>query len=159
VWLAFDPDKVQLHAYREYYERFGVTTSGHAQNVLDLSQHERITVWIGGGPSERQQRADWAGAGVPLLEPPFGDVWTGINRVYSLFKEMSLVVHANCENLLSELGSYQRQRDKAGNLTEKIKDKGTYHLCDALRYIAAWLTEPKEQTQILYVPLKIGPDW
>ena len=156
LWLAFDPEKEQLHVYREYLEPFGVTTGGHAANLLAQSARERIAAWVGGGPSERQARADWAGAGVPLQDPPVSDVWSQIQRVYALFKATALVVHDCCESLLSELGSYQRKRDAAGNMTDQIKDKETYHLCDALRYIVAWLTEPGETAQVIYNPVRIG---
>ena len=159
VWLAFDPDKTQLHAYREYYEPFGETTPGHVAAIDKFSQNERVGLWVGGGPSERQARADWQGAGIPLLEPPFGDVWVGISRVYELFKDVALVIHSNCEHLLDELGSYQRQRDKAGNTTEKIKDKTRFHMLDSLRYICAWLTEPREEGGLVYMPTRIGPNW
>jgi hypothetical protein len=157
LWLAFDPDKDQLHVYREYLEPFGVTTIEHAKNVAALSTRERIIKWIGGGPSERQARADWTGAGVFVDEPPITDVWVQINRVYALFKSVALVVHSSCPHLLSELGTYQRKQDREGELTELIKDKDRYHLLDALRYIVSWLTEPRETTEVIYNPLRMGP--
>lgn len=155
LWLAFDPNKEQLHVYREYYAPFGETTPGHVREVLRLSAHERIAAWIGGGPSERQARADWAGAGIALGEPPFGEVWVGIGRVYAQFKTFGLVIHDCCENLLDELGTYQRKRDRAGELTEIIKDKERYHGLDALRYIMAWLTEPADEVAIVHRPVRI----
>jgi len=39
--------------------------------------------------------------------------------------------------------------------TDKIQDKSDYHCLDALRYIDAWLTEPKETTEIVYRPIRI----
>lgn len=159
LWLAFDPDKSQLHLFREYLEPFGLTTEQHAENILRESRHDRVIAWICGQPAERQARLDWAGAGIPVVEPPFADVWVGINRVYALFKTFSLVVHDNCENFLSEIGTYQRLRDRNGELTDKIKDKEKYHLCDALRYPVAWLTDPAEVNQVVKVDLRIGADF
>lgn len=159
VWLAFDPEKGQLHVYREYMEPFGITTGGHVKNVLELSRRERIAAAVGGGPSERQARTDWTAAGLPLAESPVKEVWSGIDRVYALFKTMGLVIHGNCENLLSELGSYQRRRNQAGELTDNIKDKDQYHLLDALRYVVSWLTEPGEAAQVIYSPVRIGRNY
>ncbi len=155
IWLAFDAEKQQLHAYREYYEPFGETTAGHVAAILKASRNERL-VAVGGGPSERQARADWEGAGLRLLEPGISDVWVGIGRVYGLFKGLNLVIHSTCENLLAEIGSYQRKRDKAGQLTDKIKDKERHHLLDALRYAVAWLTAPLEGSRVVYDPVRIG---
>ncbi len=155
LWLAFDPDKDQLHVYREYAEPFGVTTSGHAKAMLALSQTERVVAWVGGGPSERQARADFEGAGLPLREPPISDVWVQINRVYALFKTNALLIHDNCEGLLDELGKYQRKKDKSGQLTEDILDKERFHGLDTLRYVVAWLTEPGTQHQVRYEPAEI----
>jgi hypothetical protein len=159
VWVALDPDRLQLHVYREYYEPFGITTQGHVKNILNLSRREPIVESVGGSPSERQPRLDWWQAGLHLEPPPFGDVWVGIGRVYQLVKGNQLYVHDCCQNLLSEIGSYQRMKDSSGDLTDKIKDKSKYHLLDALRYVVAHLTEPKEETQVVYAPQHIGVNW
>jgi hypothetical protein len=159
VWLAWDPGAGVLNVYREYCEPFGITTAGHVDNMLKLSLNEGIFAWIGGAKSERQVRADFQGAGIPLLEPPFADVWVGIDRVNDLLSTFGLVVHDCCEGLLSELGDYRRKMDKQGRPMETIEGKGTYHLLDGLRYACAWLTEPGEQSQVIYAPVKIGREW
>jgi hypothetical protein len=133
-----------------------VTTGGHAQNVLALSREENIWAWVGGGPSERQARADWTGAGVPLQEPPVSDVWAGIERVYSLLKTRSLVIHACCEGLIDEIGRYQRKRDKAGEPTNELADKDAFHACDCLRYIVAFLASGETtHRRVVYEPVRI----
>jgi len=152
LWLAWDPERQQLHIYREYMELFGETTSGHARAMLQLSANEPIAAWVGGGPSERQQRADFAGAGVPLQAPPITDVWAGIARVYSLLKTFALVIHqGTCPNLEDELGRYQRKKDATGAATNVIMNKNSMHFADAIRYACAWLTGG-EQTTIAYQP-------
>jgi hypothetical protein len=153
LWIALDPDLSQVHVYREYVAPFGETTGGHVENVLELSQGEVVDIWAGGGPSERQARTDWTGAGISalgLVDPPNIPVWSGIERVYSLIKPRRLVVHACCENLRAEMGSYQRLRDRAGNLTDTIKDKEQFHLLDCLRYIIATVTEPYPDGGVVY---------
>ena len=157
LWLAFDPHNQVLNVYREYYEPFGITTTGHAQNVVELSQGETIFAWVGGGPSERQARMDWTAAGIPLMEPPISEVWAQIDRVYNLLKTNSLVIHDSCPALLSEIGEYRRKL-KDGQPTEQIENKDAMHLLDSLRYIVAWLSQPQveeEQGEIVYNPARI----
>lgn len=155
LWLAFDPQNQILNVYREYHEPFGITTTGHARNVVELSKNETIFAWVGGGPSERQARTDWQAAGVPLLEPPISDVWAQIDRVYNLLKTFSLVIHDSCPILLDEIGAYRRKM-RDGKPTEQIEDKSSFHVLDALRYIIAFLSQPQEeQSEIIYRPAAI----
>lgn len=156
VWLALDPDSGVLNVYREYYEPFGLTTPGHVRAILEATQGEPVACWVGGGPSERQARADFAGAGLPLTEPPISDVWAGIDRVYQCLKDFALVIHKeSCPQIVSEVGAYRRKvRD--GQATQAIEDKESFHLLDALRYIVAWLLEPREAAGWVYRPKRIG---
>jgi hypothetical protein len=157
LWLAFDPTNMVLNVYREYVQPFGVTTPDHVREILNLSKREVIAAWIGGGPSERQARADWYGAGIPLQAPPITEVWAGIDRVYNLLKEFRLVIHDNCVNLLSEVGSYARKLNKAtGDFTDSIVNKESFHTLDALRYVIAFLSQPMEQREVINRAVKIG---
>jgi len=155
VWGAWDDNAKLLHIYREYYQPFGISTYGHAHNVLELSKDETIWMWVGGAPGENQQRVDWSAGGVPIIEPPFGDVWAGIDRVNNLILNNGIVIHDTCPQLLSELGEYRRKFVN-GQATEIIENKERYHLADSLRYLIAGLTGPLEVTQIEYNPVQIG---
>lgn len=161
LWLAYDPVNYALHVYREYIQPYGITTGGHADNILDLARDETIWRYFGGGPSERQQRTDYLGWGLPLEAPTVTDVWAGIDRVQQLFKARALFVHDCCLGLLSELGTYRRVTDKNGNQTESIQDKNDYHLLDCLRYAVVGLLGPgeEEQSQLVYSPVKIGVEY
>ena len=156
VWVAWDPGGQVLHVYREYMQPFGVTTPEHAQAVLLAGRGEGILAYVGGGPSERQARADWAGAGVPLVACPVTDVWAGVDRILDLLKNYKLAIHACCPELISEIGGYHRKVRADGTATEEIADKATYHLIDALRYVIGWLTEPWTQYQVVYNPVRIA---
>lgn len=156
VWLAFDPQNDILNVYREYLEPFGLTTAGHAENVKGLTGRESVFAWVCGAKSERAWRLEWEAAGIPVVEPPVADVWVGIDRVYQLLKEFRLVVHDGCTGLLSEIGDYRRKLDKKGQATETIEDKETYHLLDALRYVVAWLSEPKERAEVVWPKTGLG---
>jgi len=151
VWLAFDPEKGQLHLYREYEDDFGKTTQGHVTEILKAAAEDgEILRVIGGGPSERQSRVDWTGAGLPMGACPVTDVWVQIRKVYALFKEGSLLVHDSCPRIISDLGVMRREKDRHGNLTDKIEDKDTWHLLDALRYIIGWLSFSNEVEEVVY---------
>jgi phage terminase large subunit len=155
VWGALDAKRGILNIYREYYEPFGVTTTQHVKNVLNISRNETIFGWYGGGPSERQARADWEGAGVPLQAPLITDVWSGIDKVYELLSDFAMVIHDTCPMLLSEVGTYRRKM-KDGIPTDTIENKDQFHLLDALRYLIAGLVGPRETTEVGYSPIKIG---
>lgn len=156
IWLAYDPQSQKLNVYREYIEPFGITTQQHVQNILELSRKETIFAWVGGGPSERQARMDFAGYGLPLLEPPVSDVWAGIDRVNELLLSNKLVIHDCCPNLLSEIGDYRRKL-RNGEPTNVIEEKEKYHAVDCLRYICAYLTAPVEQREVVDYSVQIGP--
>jgi hypothetical protein len=158
VWLALDTEANKLHLYREYRGEFGKTTPGHAAEMLKLSQGETIFVWAGGGPSERQARLDFADAGIPLQEPGVTEVWSGIDKVYQLLKDFTLVIHDNCKYTQDDLSSYSRVM-KDDEMTDDIEDKESYHMADALRYIIAWITRPQETTETIYDPVQIGRGW
>ena len=63
----------------------------------------------------------------------------GIDRVISLLKTKQLFVFKSCRGLMDEFGTYRRELDKGGQVTEKIKDKEKFHRLDALRYIVSGL--------------------
>jgi len=159
LWVAWDPTQERLNVYREYVEPFGITTPGHATNILRLSRNEQIWAWICGAPSERQARVDWSAAGIPVMPPTDEgeavDVWGGIDRVQQLMADGHLVVHDSCPGLLSEIGSYQRKM-KGAEATDQIQDKERYHLLDCLRYIVVWLAGPTHILRIGHVPVSAG---
>ena len=83
-------------------------------------------------------------------------VWSAIDKIIQLLDASRLVIHSNCTDLLSEIGSYRRKL-KDGIPTDTIEDKDTYHLLDALRYLVTFLTDMSgEQEQIVYNPVRIG---
>jgi len=158
LWLAWNPHNQQLHIYREMYNPYGKTTAENAADVLRLSSGERIIKYIGGGPSERQARLDWQACGVPLEEPPVSSVESGIDGIYGLFKNNSIVIHrGEVPHLVDELGVYSRKLDANDEPTETIKDKGSFHCADSLRYAVVWLITPTEGlAQVSYSPVRVG---
>jgi hypothetical protein len=72
-----------------------------------------------------------------VSEPLIADVEAGIDRVTGLFKQRRLFIFDTLTGLRSELGSYSRELDDAGNPLEKIAKKETWHRIDALRYVGS----------------------
>jgi hypothetical protein len=158
LWLAFDPVNHILVVYREYYEPFGLTTPEHAKKILELSGYDKngspmsgmaepIFAWVGGGPSERQARADWSGAGIPLQENTITEVWSQIDKVIQLLREFRLVVMDSCPNLLNEIGAYKR-KSVGGVVTDQIENDEQFHALSCLRYAISWLSTPEEQVTV-----------
>ena len=133
IWLAEDPEKNVYYLYRESLEG-EMSTNEHAREALSDSKGENVVSWACGAKSEKQQRMDWADAGVPAVEPKVSDVESGIDRVIELFKTKRLYIFNTCRGMLDEIGTYSRPLDSEGQPTEGIKDKEKYHRLDALRY-------------------------
>ncbi len=141
IWLAHDPDRDVIYAYRESLEG-GRTTAEHAAAALAHAAAENVVVWAGGAKSENQKRWDYADAGVPMRDPVVTEVEVGIDRVIAMFKTRRLFVFESLRGLRSELGSYQRKLDGNGQPTPAIADKATFHRLDALRYIVQHIGAP-----------------
>lgn len=129
VWLAVDGSK--YFVYREKHGG-GLTQPEHARAALEYK--EPVSNWWGGSRSEDAQRMDWNVSGVPVVKPIIADVEAGLDRINGLFKQDRLFVFDGCNGLRSELGTYSRELDLAGEPTEKIDNKASYHRIDALRY-------------------------
>lgn len=162
LWLAYEAKADRIHVYREYMEPYGISTVSHAEQVLAITKKYRETIfaYVGGGPTERQQRLDWSTAGIPLIASPVKDVWSGLDRIIELLEDRRLVIHDCCVNLISEMGHYHRKQDKkTGVFTDKIADKGSQHAIDSLRYVSSWLVSPREQERLINVSIPIGPGY
>jgi len=138
VWVAEDTATGTYYVYRESLTG-GRSTREHVQDALRHAASERVVLWMGGAPSEEQQRRDWRTEGVHVRRPKIDDVEAGIDRVYDLLKTRRLRIFRSCIGLLDELGTYSRVLDDRGQPTEKIADKSAYHRLDALRYVVSGL--------------------
>lgn len=155
LWLAYDPKNQVVNVYRELSMPFGDTVASFARAMEDVTGGAPVFAWVCGAKSERDWRVEFGAAGVPVIEPPFVDVWVGIDRVYSMLRDYQLVIHDCCPKLLSEIGDYRRVL-KNGEPTDAIENKDRYHMLDALRYAVAWLTQPAEEASVVYAPYRIG---
>lgn len=110
----------------------------HAKNIFDI--HGRPSMAMGGAPSEQGWRDEFARGGIAVMRPPFADVELGIDAVYGLLKGMQIKIFSDLKKLRSELESYSREVNEAGEVVSiKIEDKNKYHRVDALRYLSILL--------------------
>lgn len=138
VFVAAEPNSKRLYVYREYHEG-GRTAAGHKEAML-ASEATRPYA-VGGAKSEQQWRDEFSAAGWPVKEPPISDVEVGIDRIYGAIQNDELFIFDDCVELWDQLMSYARELDEMGEPTEKIADKATFHLVDALRYIISYLRQ------------------
>lgn len=135
VSIAIDKANSKYYLFDEYHEG-GRTAQQHA---LALTGGVRGVLAYGGAPSEDQWRQEFGAGGLVVNRPPVSDVEVGIDRVYSALKNGRLHIFNTATGVIDELLAYSRVLDDAGEPTELIEDKNSYHKLDALRYVMAAL--------------------
>lgn len=136
LFYAEEPGTKRLFLYREY-KAGGRTAKQHAD---ELKKGEpMIPRCIGGSHSEDQWRNEFKHGGLPVGEPDIKDVEVGIDRVYGAHARNEIIVFDDLTGYLEEKMTYARELDDAGEPTEEIEDKETFHFMDAERYIIGWL--------------------
>ncbi len=134
IWFAQHPTTGDLFAYREYLKG-GLSSAGHAQNIIDLSQGENIMRRVGGAAvNEDGYRDAYTAAGWPIIAPTLRGVAAGIDRVYALFKSHKLFIFDDLRETIDDLETYSYKLDSKYLPTEEIEDKQNFHLMDAMRY-------------------------
>lgn len=136
VLFAEDPKSKTVYLYREYWE--GHRTAGEHSEALKSEERGLPSRCVGGAKSEGQWRDEFAAAGYPIESPEISEVELGITRMYGLIKTNRFRIFNTCTKTLDQIASYSRVVDDAGEPTEAIEDKDSYHLMDACRYILGW---------------------
>jgi hypothetical protein len=126
----------RLFLYREY-KAGGRTAKEHAAALK--KGEPMIPKCVGGSHSEDQWRSEFRAGGLPVSEPDIKNVEVGIDRVYGTHSRCEILVFDDLHGYLEEKYTYSRELDDAGEPTEKIEDKETFHFMDAERYIIGWL--------------------
>lgn len=129
---AEEPTTKKLYLYREYWAG-GLTAKEHAKALLAIEP--MVPFCVGGSKSEDQWRKEFRAGGLPVNGPDIKEVEVGIDRVYGAHKRDEIVVFNTCTGYLNQKRSYAREVDSAGEPTEKIDSKSTYHFMDAERYV------------------------
>jgi len=137
VWLAEDPVAQNWYLYREAHGG-GLDSAQHAREARRF--RENVLRWVGGAPSEDEQRKEWYDAALLVVEkPPVSDVEIGINCVTAWLRLRKFYLFATCQGVIKDLKGYARELDAAGQATDKIANQREFHFCDATRYIVSSL--------------------
>jgi hypothetical protein len=137
LFFAECPMTKRYYAYREYFPKEGRTAKNHVEELL---KDEPVKPYaVGGAKSEDQWRAEFSAAGLHVALPSVSEVEVGINRVWGAHNRNEIYVFDDLEYYLNEKLTYSRELDDAGEPTEEIDDKETFHLMDAERYIIGYL--------------------
>lgn len=153
LFYAAEPSTERLYLYREY-KAGGRTAKVHTEKLLE--GEPMIPICVGGSHSEGQWRDEFAAAGLPVREPDIKDVELGIGRVYGVHKRNELHVFDDLTGYLDEKGRYSRKVDAAGEPTEEIENKRTFHFMDAERYILGWLKRTELPIGPVTLPKLVG---
>ena len=145
LWVAEDPSTHYGYVFRDQLGG-GLNGPEYAKDALDY--HEDIRIAAGGAKSEQERRDQWAMAGLAVAEPLISEVEAGIDHTNALFKGRRWFVFDTCTGIRSELGSYSRELDAAGEPTEKIADKTKWHRIDALRYVASFWPQDRPEVTL-----------
>lgn len=170
---AIDPKLGELHIYAEHYEA-GKSVKYHASKMKEMIRPVGmglIRSIVGDPAGKRRSEKDYrslfdhyAEYGL-YFKPGLNKIEDGIMKVYGYFEAGKIKIHANCRNLIRELGLYkypEQELDAKKNPSEIPIDKDN-HTCDALRYMIAELPDdPDELINIAYFPAEnyatIGKD-
>jgi hypothetical protein len=128
--------------YREYLA--GELSAAEHTRVMLRGEPVTPTA-IGGAPSEDQWRREFTRAGLPVYRPPVSEVEVGIDRVYATHHKRQIKVFKTLTQYIEQKRTYTRELDEAGNPTEKIEDKETFHILDCERYEISHLRRPAGQ--------------
>jgi phage terminase large subunit len=95
-------------------------------------------VWV--SDHDAEDRATMHREGIVTI-PAKKDIISGIDAVRKMFlakKGWKIRIFNTCTNALSELSSYHYPEKKTGTDADEKPVKGNDHLCDTIRYFAAW---------------------
>ena len=141
IWAALDPTNNIFYIYAEWLGG-GLTSNEYAEKAREgLFGAEDWNAW-GGAKGETQERRDWKAGGFKIQEPTISSVEPGITNVIGYLKGGRVRIFRNLKGLRDELGSYRRKLDEAGDPTEDIVNKRSFHRLDAVRYLFTGATSP-----------------
>jgi hypothetical protein len=132
TFFAEDPRTRHLYAYKIYLPGRSYTARQHA---LSITEHDQITMAVGGSWSEDQWRDEFRAAGLPVQPAPVSDVEVGIIRVYGALVRGEISIFDDLDDLIDEFNTYSRVTDDDGRPTEAINDKKDFHLLDGIRML------------------------
>lgn len=150
IWAAEKPHSGgEWFLFKETFTQGATTAQNVAAALQEPGAQRREVEFVGGAPSETQQRTDWADHGIGLMKPSITSLEAGIDRVSAALGTGRLKVFKNLKGLRDELGGYRRKVDDMGNVLAEIHDKNKYHRLDALRAAVAAFDSTEVQSGVV----------
>lgn len=113
------------------------TTASRAAIIKARLDGKNIVAGYGGAKGEDQQRLDYGREGVSIRLPRITDVEGQIDAANRMLENGTMVICSNCVHTIDQLENCVRD-DKEG-----IAEKSTWHRLDAVRYLAAGVSQPR----------------
>lgn len=110
------------------------TSTARAKKVKVHFEGRKVIAGWGGALSEKQQRRDYAEAGVPIRALFTTDVEGQVDKTNKMFENETLMICSDMLTTLDELENCIRDEK------EGIQDKSKWHALDVLRYFAAGIS-------------------
>lgn len=107
------------------------TSAGRAEIVKAKFGDKKVIAGWGGAKSEKQQRIDFAVAGLRIRQPAIAAVDSQVNAANDMFDKGELVICSDC------LGTIDDLLNQVRNDKEEIADESKYHYAAMVRYFAA----------------------
>lgn len=119
------------------YHASGDDPGVHVQRCLAKCNSEYK--WAAGGAgNEDSTREAYFKAGMRVRKPRISgpdSYELGVQVVYSLLKQNKIKFSRNCSRLINEIQSMVYQLDGDDKILDKVADRQTFHVFDALRYL------------------------
>jgi hypothetical protein len=138
VLVAEDPETKTLYLIREYHAGCSRTIPDHIGDIVGPYKSQLLP-GAAGSHQESDNRSAYGSQGLILNEPPANSVDVQIQAVYAQIKAHNLQIFRSCQNIIEDFQHYAYETDEAGNPTDKIEDKSTWHRLDACRYVVSML--------------------
>lgn len=137
------PRLIIYEAYRPADRRGASGPTGHVASIL--RGEPSLPLGIGGSHQEDGWRESWAGAGLPVKEPPANKIDVQIAQTYESLVDCDIVAFDDLEQFWEEIEDLAWPTDDQGNVTsdDKPENDTDYHFMACLRYGATHNNPPK----------------
>lgn len=146
LFFAHDPATGYFYAYQEYLPGVGRSTYQHVLEFKRLTEGATVLKRVGGSHQEDEIRQGYTAQGWPIQEPKILNVAARIDRVRAVMEKNCFFVFNTLGDLLHELRTYLWETDADGRVTDRIRNKSAYHLCDAMAYLLSDFTPETVRT-------------
>ena len=137
------PRFICYDAYRPEVRRKAGGPDGH---VSEVTRGEPMTPFgVGGSHQEDGWRESWAGAGLPVKEPPNNKIDVQIAQTWEALANQEILFFDDLKDVRDEFDNYAWPVDENGEVLrdDKPENDQMFHFMAALRYGGCFINPPK----------------